>query len=226
MPPVERMLADDRDVFVPAYPSGSYQEQIDAIREGTIIVLPGRPGQPLHDIDWSEAEFEEYYTTKLHGWSGLAQLLGSPDRLPEDVENAVAFVIRDWFSGDGLPPGISPRAWWEGTLVMRLSAILLAIDYYRAHGGLGDLRFIDLLYLAASTKDELVVAEHPVDNHALRQDIMLLSFIGNLSYIADRQEVRQLAERRLNAMEGELFSEEGISGRSTPRATSITRSAC
>ena len=139
MPPVERMLADDRDVFVPAYPSGSYQEQIDAIREGTIIVLPGRPGQPLHDIDWSEAEFEEYYTTKLHGWSGLAQLLGSPDRLPEDVENAVAFVIRDWFSGDGLPPGISPRAWWEGTLVMRLSAILLAIDYYRAHGGLGPL---------------------------------------------------------------------------------------
>ena len=35
VPPLERMLADDRDVFVPDYPSGSYQAQIDAIREGT-----------------------------------------------------------------------------------------------------------------------------------------------------------------------------------------------
>jgi Heparinase II/III-like protein len=210
VPPLERMRADDRHVFVPDYPEGSYRAQIDAIREGTLMVVPGKPRQPLKEINWSKAAFGDYYLTKLHGWSGLAQLLGSPDRLPEDVENAVAFVIRDWFRCDGLPPGISPRAWWEGTLVMRLSAILLAINYYRAHGGLGDLRFIDLLYLAATTKDELVITEHPIDNHGLRQDIMLMSFIGNLPYIADRQEVRQLAERRLNTSAKDLFSEEGI----------------
>jgi Heparinase II/III-like protein len=210
IPPLERMLADDRNVFVPDYPAGSYQAQIDAIREGAMIVVPEKPRQSLSEINWSEAEFGEYYATKLHGWSGLAQLLGSRDRLPEDVENAIAFVIRDWFRCDGLPPGVRPRAWWEGTLVMRLSAILLAIDYYRAHGGLGDLRFIDLLYLAVTTKDELVITEHPIDNHGLRQDIMLMSFIGNLPYISDREELQQLAERRLNTMAKDLFSDEGI----------------
>ena len=80
---------------------------------------------------------------------------------------------------------------------MRLSAILLAIDYYRAHGGLGDLRFIDLLYLAATNKDELLVAKHSIGNHGLRQDILLLSFIGNLPYIADRE--RGEAARRAQA---------------------------
>lgn len=34
-PPLERMLADDRDVFVPPYPAGSYEAQIKAIREAT-----------------------------------------------------------------------------------------------------------------------------------------------------------------------------------------------
>jgi hypothetical protein len=209
-PPLERMLADDRDVFVPPYPVGSYEAQIKAIREGDMLVLRREPRQPLKDIDWSGAGFEEYYRTKLHGWSGLAQLLGSKERLPADIEDAIAFVIRDWFRCNGAPPGLSIDAWDEGTIVMRLSAILLAIDYYRSHAGLGDLRFIDLLYLAATNKDALLVAKHSMGNHGLRQDIVLLSFIGNLPYIADRNEVRQLAEDRLNAMAKEGFSDEGI----------------
>jgi hypothetical protein len=105
---------------------------------------------------------------------------------------------------------VSTRAWFEGTIVKRLSAILLAIDYYRAHGGLGDLRFTDLLYLATTNKNELLVAKHTLGNHGLRQDIILMSFIGNLPYIADRGEVSRLAKRRLNAMTEELFSDEGI----------------
>jgi hypothetical protein len=210
MPPLERMLADDRDVFVPAYPSSFYEAQVDAIREGSLLVLPRKPRQPLDDIDWSAAEVEEYYATQLHGWTGLAELLGSRERLPADIEGAIASVIRDWFRCNGHPPGVSIRAWFEGTVVKRLSAILLAIGYYRAHGGLGDLRFIDLLYLAATHKDELLVANYALSNHGLRHDIMLLSFIGHLAYVADRDEVRQLAERRLNAMAEELFSEEGV----------------
>jgi hypothetical protein len=210
VPPLERMLADDRDVFVPAYPSGSYQDQIDAIREGSMLVLPGRPRQPLENIDWSAVELGDYYATQLHGWAGLVELLGSEERLPADVENAIASVIRDWFSCNGLSPGVSTRAWFEGTIVKRLSAILLAIDYYRAHGGLGDLRFTDLLYLATTNKNELLVAKHTLGNHGLRQDIILMSFIGNLPYIADRGEVSRLAKRRLNAMTEELFSDEGI----------------
>jgi hypothetical protein len=114
IPPLERMRADDRNVFVPAYHAGSYRAQIDAIREGTLMVVPGEPRQPLNEINWSEAAFGEYYATKLHGWSGLARLLGSPDRLPEDVENAIAFVTRDWFRCDGLPPGVSPRVGGKG----------------------------------------------------------------------------------------------------------------
>jgi hypothetical protein len=210
VPPLERMLADDRDVFVPAYPSSFYQAQVDAIREGGLLVLPRKPRQPLDDIDWSAAEVGEYYATQLHGWTGLADLLGSRERLPADVEDAIASVIRDWFRCNGHPPGVSTRAWYEGTVVKRLSAILLAIDYYRAHGGLGDLRFIDLLYLAATHKDELLGAFYAPSNHGLRHDIMLLSFIGHLPYVADRDEVRQLAERRLDAMAEELFSEEGV----------------
>ncbi|MGH6895688.1 MAG: heparinase II/III domain-containing protein [Geminicoccaceae bacterium] len=210
VPPLERMLADDRDVFVPAYPTGSYQDQIDAIRAGTMIVRPQEPGQPLENIDWSAADLGRYYATQLHGWTGLVQLLGSRERLSADVEDAIASVIRDWFRCNGVPPGVSTRAWFEGTIVKRLSAILLAIDYYRAHGGLGDLRFIDLLYLAATNKDELLVANYSYRNHGLRQDIMLMSFIGNLPYIADRREVRQLAERRLNKIAKKLFSDEGI----------------
>jgi len=208
--PLERMLADDRDVYVPAYPSGSYKAQLEAIREGALIVVRRQPRQPLDDIDWSAANFGRYYATQLHGWTGLAKLLDSPERLPAEVEGAIASVIRDWFRCNGLPPGVNARAWHEGTIVKRLSAILLAIDYYRAHGGLGDLRFIDLLYLAAANKDELLAANHSLGNHGLRQDIMLLSFIGNLPYIADRDDVRQVAERRLNAIAEAAFSVEGI----------------
>ena len=210
VPPLERILADDRDVFVPAYPSSFRQAQVDAIREGSMLVLPRKPRQPLENIDWSTAEVGDYYATQLHGWTGLAELLGSRERLPKDLEDAIASVIRDWFRCNGHPPGVSIRAWYEGTVVKRLSAILLAIDYYRAHGGLGDLRFIDLLYLAATHKDELLVANYALSNHGLRHDIMLLSFIGHLPYVTDRDEVRQLAERRLNAMAEELFSEEGV----------------
>jgi hypothetical protein len=209
-PPLERMLADDRDVFVYAYSTGSYQGEIDAIREGTMIVLPRKPRQPLENIDWSAAGLGAYYDTQLHGWTGLAELLGSKERLPPDIETAIAAVIRDWFRCNGRRPGLSRRAWHEGTIVKRLSAILLAIDYYRAHGGLGDLRFIDLLYLAATNKDELLLANHSLGNHGLRQDIVLLSFIGNLPYTADRDEVRQLVERRLNAIANKSFSAEGI----------------
>ena len=175
-----------------------------------MVVLPRKLPQPLGNIDWAGAELGHYYATQLHGWTGLATLLGSRERLPADIEDAIASVIRDWFRCNGAPPGVGIRAWHEGTIVKRLSAILLAIDYYRAHGGLGDLRFIDLLYLAATNKDELLVAKHSVGNHGLRHDVLLLSFIGNLPYIADRDEVRQLAERRLNAMAEELFSDEGI----------------
>jgi Heparinase II/III-like protein len=210
IPPLERMLADERDVVVPAYPSIFYEAQVDAIREGNMLVLPRKLRQPLDDIDWSAADLGEYYATQLHGWTGLAELLGSRERLPADVEGAIASVIRDWFRCNGHPPGVSIRAWYEGTVVKRLSAILLAIDYYRAHGGLGDLRFIDLLYLAATHKDELLVANYALSNHGLRHDIMLLSLIGHLPYIADRDRVRQLAERRLNAMAEKLFSEEGV----------------
>jgi Heparinase II/III-like protein/Heparinase II/III N-terminus len=183
---------------------------MEAIRDGALIAVVGKPRQPLGGIDWSVAEFGDYYTTKLHGWSGLTRLLRSEERLPKEVEDAIAFVIRDWFRCNGVPPGVSVDAWNEGTIVMRLSAILLAIDYYRAHGGLGDLRLVDLLYLAATNKDELLVAKYPIGNHGLRQDIMLLSFIGNLPYIADREEVQQLAERRLSAVAKEWFSAEGI----------------
>ncbi|MGH6905935.1 MAG: heparinase II/III domain-containing protein, partial [Geminicoccaceae bacterium] len=210
VPPLERMLADDRDVFVPAYPSGSYRAQIDAIREGSMVVLPRKLPQPLENIDWAGAELGAYYATQLHGWTGLATLLGGRERLPADIEDAIASVIQDWFRCNGAPPGIGIRAWHEGTIVKRLSAILLAIDSYRAHGGLGDLRFIDLLYLAATNKDELLVAKYSMGNHGLRHDVLLLSFIGNLPYIADRDEVRQLAERRLNAMAEELFSDDGV----------------
>ena len=210
IPPLERILADDRDVFVPTYPSSLRQAQVDAIREGSMLVLPRKPRQPLENIDWSAAGVGEYYATQLHGWTGLVELLGGPERLPKDLEDAIASVIRDWFRCNGLPPGVSTRAWYEGTIVKRLSAILLAIEYYRAHGALGDLRFIDLLYLATTNKDELLVANYAVGNHGLRHDIVLLSLIGHLPYLADRDDVRQLALDRLNAMAEELFSDEGI----------------
>jgi Heparinase II/III-like protein len=210
MPPLERMQADDPDVFVRSYPAGSYQDQIEAIRAGALLVVSREPRQPLEDIDWSVTDLGDYYGTKLHGWAGLAQLLDSKERLPKDVEDAVAFVIRDWFRCNGARPGVSSSAWYEGSIVMRLSVILLAIDYYRAHGGLGDLRFIDLLYLAATNKDELLVANYPIGNHGLRQDIVLMSYVGNLPYTADAEEVRRLTERRLTKMANELFSAEGI----------------
>jgi Heparinase II/III-like protein len=209
-PPLERMQADDRGVFVRSYPTGSYREQIEEIRGGALLVAPGKPPQPLDEIDWSVTDLGAYYETKLHGWAGLAQLLDSKERLPRDVEDAVAVVIRDWFRCNAAWPGVSSSAWSEGSIVMRLSVILLAIDYYRAHGGLGDLRFIDLLYLAATNKDQLLVANYPIGNHGLRQDIVLMSYVGNLPYSADAEEVSQLTGRRLAKMARELFSAEGI----------------
>lgn len=188
------------------------RSQLDHVREGKLFVDRRGPLQSLDQVNWSTLDHGKYYATQLHGLVGLGGLLTMNERLPDAVSKAVSEHIKQWTLCVASNPEINPRAWYEGTVVKRLSNLLHALNYFRQWGDLGDLKYDELIYLIDINATYLLDTPdvYSFGNHGIRQDTLLAATALTLPTHPRAEEMTRVAEQRLdNAAEG-LFTESGI----------------
>jgi Heparinase II/III N-terminus len=163
-------------------------------------------------IDWGVTAEGPYYATQLHGFAGIANALSSAEKLPQEVEQTIAAFIKDWAVCNLPEPGLNERAWYEGTVVKRLSNLLVGLNYMKRHGSIAGLSYEELIYLIAENKEHLVEADeiYVLGNHGIRQDMVLAATAIALPELPDSDDLIRLVEKRLHDASEELFTEEGI----------------
>jgi hypothetical protein len=206
------ILQPSRVTPVPSFASASPERQIEGLRAGKVIVRSTTRAQDVGAIDWSVSSEGSYYSTQLHGLAGIGNALSSAKKLPEPVERMIAAFITDWAVCNIPQPGLNDRAWYEGTVVKRLSNLLIALNYMKRHGSIAGLRYDQLVYLIDLNKDYLVETEqvYLFGNHGIRQDMVLAATAIALPELPDSDELIQLANKRLREASEELFTIDGI----------------
>ena len=206
------ILQPSRVTPVPSFTSASPERQIESLQAGRIIVRSSEPTQEVGAIDWAVSSEGSYYSTQLHGFAGIGNALAASDKLPQHVERTVSSFIKDWAVCNVPQPGLNDRAWFEGTVIKRLSNLLVALNYMKRHGSIAGLSYDQLMYLIDENKDYLVETEqvYAFGNHGIRQDMVLAATAIALPELPDSNELIQLAEERLSEASEELFTREGI----------------
>lgn len=204
--------ASARVLPIPDFTAGGHK-QFAMIVAGKLFVDESGPIQDLQSINWSDTSHGAYYSTQLHGLVGIGAVLREPKGpLEPDVAQKVGEHIRDWARCSSLNRDINPRAWYEGTVIKRLSNLLRALDYTRRFGPLGLLSEREIVYLIdlqvrylLDTPDVYVGG-----NHGIRQDLLLAATAIHLPEHPRADYMIELAQKRLNQAARDLFSKEGI----------------
>jgi Heparinase II/III-like protein/Heparinase II/III N-terminus len=206
------ILQPSRVTPAPSFVSASSERQIEALRAGKILVRSSRPEQNLGAVDWGTTSEGRFYSTQLHGFAGIGSALSSPSKLPAEIERKIAVFIKDWAVCNIPEPGLNERAWFEGTVVKRLSNLLVALNYMKRHGSIAGLGYDQLIFLIAENKDALVASDdvYSFGNHGIRQDMILAATAIALPELPDSDHLIRLAEKRLGEASKELFTREGI----------------
>jgi hypothetical protein len=206
------ILQPSRVTPAPSFGTGSPERQIEALEAGRVLVRSSRPEQKMGAIDWGVTAEGPYYATQLHGFAGIANALSSAEKLPQEVEQTIAALIKDWAVCNLPKPGLNDRAWYEGTVVKRLSNLLVGLNYMKRHGSIAGLSYEELIYLIAENKEHLVEADeiYVLGNHGIRQDMVLAATAIALPELPDSDDLIRLVEKRLHDASEELFTEEGI----------------
>lgn len=107
---------------------------------------------------------------------------------------------------------MSPRAWYEGTVVKRLSNLLQALNYFKRHGSLNGLQYEDLMYLILLQVDYLLHENdiYTYGNHGIRQDMMLAAAVIAIPDLPEGDKIFNLVAKRLNDSAEVLFTKEGV----------------
>jgi Heparinase II/III-like protein/Heparinase II/III N-terminus len=206
------ILQPSRVTPAPSFASASPERQIASFQAGRVIVRSSTPEQDIGAVDWAIKSEGPYYSTQLHGLAGIGNALSSPKKLPEEIERAIAAVIKDWAVCNIPGPGLNDRAWYEGTVVKRLSNLLVALNYMKRHGSIAGLSYEELIYLIVANKDHLIEADeiYVLGNHGIRQDMVIAATAVALPELPESDGLIQLAEARLRKASEELFTAEGI----------------
>ena len=206
------ILQPSRATPAPLFISASPERQIEILQAGKVLVRSSTPEQDLGAVDWGTTSEGRFYSTQLHGLAGIGSAISSPDKLREDIERKIAGFIKDWAVCNIPEPGLNDRAWFEGTVVKRLSNLLVALNYMKRHGSIAGLNYEQLIYLIATNKEYLVETDnvYSFGNHGIRQDMVLAATAIALPELPDSDQLIRLAERRLDEASKELFTLEGI----------------
>jgi hypothetical protein len=210
-PEAKSEILSSRPTPVPSFTAGSAESQIERIKKGKLFVDSRGPVQDLAKVEWSATEYGQYYATQLHGLAGVGAVLEARKQLPEGVVKAIAHHINDWAFNSLRNPDVNPRAWYEGTVTKRLANLLHLLNYQRLFGPIEGLELEQLLYLihlhATLLLDHVVYSS---GNHGLRQDMVLAATAIALPNHPRADEMLNLAEKRLDRMAHDLFTESGI----------------
>jgi hypothetical protein len=203
------ILQPSRVTPAPSFASGS--AGLASLREGRVHVKSSAPEQEIGAVDWGTTSEGPYYSTQLHGFVGIGTAL-SASQLTDEMERKVAAFIKDWAVCNIPRPGLNDRAWYEGTVIKRLSNLLVALNYMKRHGSIAGLSYDELIYLIVEQKNYLSETEgvYTFGNHGIRQDMALAATAIALPELPDSDDLIQLAERRLGEASEELFTREGI----------------
>jgi len=197
---------------VPLFTAGGLKKQLRNLTEGSLFIDKRGPLQKLGKIEWSTAEYGQFYSTQLHGLVGIGTLLKNQQELTATAEQAVGDHITNWALCALTNPTINERAFYEGTVIKRLSNLLGALNYMRLYGQLGDLTYRQLIYLIDKDVNFLLDTEnvYSFDNHGIRQDSLLAATALALPSHPRSGEMLQLAKSRLNKAADILFTKRGI----------------
>ena len=195
-----------------SFGGGSPERKIEALEAGKVLVQSSTPQQEVGAIDWGTSSEGSYYSTQLHGFAGIGSALSASNRLPQKIERTISAIIKDWAVCNIPEPGLNDRAWYEGTVIKRLSNLLVGLNYMKRHGSITGLSYEELIYMIVKNKDYLTETEkiYILGNHGIRQDMVLAATAIALPELPDSDDLIQLAEKRLREASEELFTREGI----------------
>jgi hypothetical protein len=197
---------------VPPFFKGSLGTQRKLLGEGRLFVMQKKPAPVIDEIDWSITDHGQSYATELHALSGIGRVLLDPQPMSEPIAASVSAALRNWSVCVAHNPAISERAWFEGTVVKRLSTLLAALNYMRAYGAIPGFDYEGLIYLIDLHINYLLDTQdiYTLSNHGLRQDIMLAAAALHLPMHPRAAEMLRITESRLNAGADSLFTKEGV----------------
>ena len=208
----EAILVPSRVTPTPLFASATPERQIKALRAGRILVQSSTNQQEVGAIDWDTTSEGRYYSTQLHGFAGIGNALSSSNKLPQEIERMISAIIKDWAVCNIPQPGLNDRAWHEGTVVKRLSNLLVALNYMKRFGLIAGLDYDELIYLIIENKNYLIETDevYLFGNHGIRQDMVLAATAIALPELPASNDLITLAEKRLGEASKELFTREGI----------------
>lgn len=206
----EKVLSTSRTP-IPSFSAGG-RAQLDHIKQGKIFVDRRGPLQPLDNVEWSSLEYGRYYATQLHGLVGVGAALEQNEKLPNNISKAIGDHIREWGLCAAHNAELNKRNWHEGTVIKRMANLLVALNYLRHWGDLGDLKYEELIYLLDLNARFLLDTKnvYSFGNHGIRQDMLLAATALTLPSHPRAGEMLQLAEQRLTVASKNLFTETGI----------------